>query len=299
MEVFSDFQCPACKQLYKTTNQQLLDNYVNTNKVYLVHRDFPLPMHAHSRVAARYVRAAAQLGKAEQAEQALFQNQEKWEQSGDIDGTLAAVLPAADMTKIRAQAKGTALDPGIDKDVALGKTYNVNQTPTTIIHFKGRPIGGGIVSYDVLRQFLGQLLQRWRFITRICDRPQRGRAVIWLGVSSGGFSSRRLFKTHHGYAPATLIGVALSFFAMQFDSYRILPVWSWLCDALPFVEIGLGLLFLLGWKLTSGTLLPLIMQVFYRRRSLYAMGLQIDGYFANPEPLNQDRVAHGPFLLVH
>ena len=161
MEVFSDFQCPACKQLYKTTNQQLLDNYVNTNKVYLVHRDFPLPMHAHSRVAARYVRAAAQLGRGEQAEQALFQNQEKWEQSGDIDGTLAAVLPAADMTKIRAQAKGTALDAGIDKDVALGKTYNVNQTPTTIIHFKGQtyPVVG-IVSYDVLRQFLDQLLSQ-------------------------------------------------------------------------------------------------------------------------------------------
>jgi protein-disulfide isomerase len=161
MEVFSDFQCPACKQLYKTTNQQLLDNYVNTNKVYLVHRDFPLPMHAHSRVAARYVRAAAQLGKGEQAEQALFQNQEKWEQSGDVDGTLAAVLSAADMTKIRAQAKGTALDAGIDKDVALGKTYNVNQTPTTIIHFKGQtyPVVG-IVSYDVLHQFLDQLLSQ-------------------------------------------------------------------------------------------------------------------------------------------
>ena len=38
MEVFSDYQCPACKQLYKTTNQQLLDNYVNASKVYLIHR---------------------------------------------------------------------------------------------------------------------------------------------------------------------------------------------------------------------------------------------------------------------
>ncbi|HVO58652.1 MAG TPA: thioredoxin domain-containing protein [Dongiaceae bacterium] len=159
MEVFSDFQCPACKQLYKTTNQPLLDNYVHTSKVYLVHRDFPLPMHAYSRVAARYVRAAAQLGRAEQAEQALFQNQEKWEQTGDIDGTLAAVLSPADMTKIRAQAKGTALDTVIDKDVALGKIYNVNQTPTTIIHYKGQtyPVVG-VLSYDLLHQFLDQLL---------------------------------------------------------------------------------------------------------------------------------------------
>jgi len=161
LEVFSDFQCPACKQLYKTTNQLLLDNYVNTNKVYLIHRDFPLPMHAYSKIAARYVRAASQLGKSEQAEKALFDNQEKWEQSGDVDGILAAALSAADMTKIRAVAKGTSLDAVIEKDVTLGKGYNVNQTPTTIIHYKGQtyPVVG-VVSYDVLHGFLDQLLSQ-------------------------------------------------------------------------------------------------------------------------------------------
>ena len=161
MEVFSDFQCPACKQLYRTTNQLLLDNYVNTNKVYLIHRDFPLPMHAYSRIAARYVRAASQLGKSEQAEKALFENQEKWEQSGDVDGILAGALSAADMGKIRAVAKGTSLDPVIDKDVTLGKGYNVNQTPTTIIHHKGQtyPVVG-VVNYDVLHSFLDQLLSQ-------------------------------------------------------------------------------------------------------------------------------------------
>src|SRR5262249_12238479 len=43
MEVFSDFQCPACKTLFVTTNRPLMDNYVSTSKVYLIHRDFPLP----------------------------------------------------------------------------------------------------------------------------------------------------------------------------------------------------------------------------------------------------------------
>lgn len=161
MEVFSDYQCPACKQLYKTTNQQLLDNYVNGSKVYLIHRDFPLPGHAYSRIAARYVRAAAQLGKVEPAEQALFNNQEKWEVSGDVDGTVAAVFSPSDMAKIRTAAKGNSLDPIIDRDVALGKGYNVNQTPTTVIHYKGQtyPVVG-VVSYDVLHQFLDQLLSQ-------------------------------------------------------------------------------------------------------------------------------------------
>lgn len=161
MEVFSDFQCPACKALFLKINQKLMDNYVITGKVYLVHRDFPLAMHAYSRVAARYARAAAQLGKGEPVEQVLFENQEKWEQNGDVDGTVAKVVSPAEMNKIRALVKGATLDPLIDKDFALGQGYRVNQTPTTIIHSKGQTIPVvGQVSYDDLKSLLDHLLSQ-------------------------------------------------------------------------------------------------------------------------------------------
>jgi protein-disulfide isomerase len=161
MEVFSDFQCPACKTLYTSTNRLIIDNYVNTGKVYLIHRDYPLPMHAYSRVAARYARAAAQIGKAESVEQGLFQTQEKWEASGDVDGTVAAALTPAEMAKVRALVKGGTLEPLIDKDYSLGQIYHVNQTPTTILHAKGQtyPVVG-VVSYDILHNFLDQLLSQ-------------------------------------------------------------------------------------------------------------------------------------------
>ena len=48
VEVFADFQCPQCRLFFLTTTQQLIDNYVSTGKVYLVHHDFPLNMHSHS-----------------------------------------------------------------------------------------------------------------------------------------------------------------------------------------------------------------------------------------------------------
>jgi protein-disulfide isomerase len=161
MEVFSDFQCPACKTLFTTTNRRLMEDYVSTGKVYLIHRDFPLPMHAYSRVAARYARAAAQLGKVEPVEQALFQNQEKWEQSGDVDGAVAAVLSPTEMTKVRALVKGGTVDPLIDKDYSLGQTYRVNQTPTTVFHSKGQTYPySGAMTYDILKTFLDQLLSQ-------------------------------------------------------------------------------------------------------------------------------------------
>jgi protein-disulfide isomerase len=160
MEVFSDFQCPACKSLYDATNRQLMDNYVNTGKVYLIHRDFPLPMHAHSKVAAQYSRAAAQIGKLEPVEEVLFQNQEKWEASGDVDGTVAKVLSPAEMTKVRGLVKSGAVDAFITKDQAIGNnTYRVNQTPTTIFHANGQTFPyAGVMSWDILKQFLDQLL---------------------------------------------------------------------------------------------------------------------------------------------
>lgn len=159
MEVFSDYQCPACKQLFTTTLQKVNEEYVNTGKVYLVHRDFPLPMHAYSRVAASYARAAARLGKGEAVELALFQNQEKWEANGDVKGTVAAVLSPAEMKKVEALVEAKTLEPLIEKDKQLGLGYAVNQTPTAEIHTRnGTTIPViGYVSYENLKTFLDQM----------------------------------------------------------------------------------------------------------------------------------------------
>jgi protein-disulfide isomerase len=159
VEVFSDFQCPACKNLYLNTNRQVMDNYVSTGKIYLIHRDFPLQMHAHSRTAALYARAAAQIGRVELVEQALFENQERWEASGDVEGIVASAVSAADMKKIRDLVKSGTLEPLIEKDLALGRMHNVNQTPTTEFYARGQTYPyAGQINYEFLKQFLDQLL---------------------------------------------------------------------------------------------------------------------------------------------
>jgi protein-disulfide isomerase len=161
MEIFSDFQCPACKQLFLNTTQRVMDNYVNSGKVYIIHRDFPLPMHAYSRIAAEYSRAAAHIGKTDAVEQALFQNQEKWEMNGDVKGTVAAVLTPAEMKKVQTLVDGKTLEPLIDRDKQLGQAIPVTQTPTSILHTKdgqSYPVVG-YVSFDVLKTLLDQLVK--------------------------------------------------------------------------------------------------------------------------------------------
>ncbi len=42
---FSDYQCPFCRRFVKQTLPELKKNYVDTGKVKIVHRDFPLSFH--------------------------------------------------------------------------------------------------------------------------------------------------------------------------------------------------------------------------------------------------------------
>jgi protein-disulfide isomerase len=161
MEVFTDFECPACKQLYLTTLQRVMDNYVNTGKIYMVHRDFPLAMHAYSMPAAIYARAACHIGRCQEVEDALFQNQEKWEMNGDVKGTVASVLSPAEMKRVDALVEGGTLMPLIEKDKQIGQAVPVTQTPTSIIHTRDGqtyPVIG-YVSYDVLKTLLDQLVK--------------------------------------------------------------------------------------------------------------------------------------------
>ena len=132
------------------------------------------------------------------------------------------------------------------------------------------------------------------------------RAVIWLGriVLAGIFIyagySKLFLPTMNPHPP---IAIALSLFALQVDSYQILPSWAvyWVAHTLPFAEIGLGLLLLVGWKLRIwATLITLVMLGFFIAvvRS-YAMGLQINcGCFANPEPLTIKTVLRDGALVA-
>jgi protein-disulfide isomerase len=161
MEVFSDFQCPACRELYFQTVRPVIDNYVSAGKVYLIHRDMPLPMHQHSKEAARYANAAARVRKMEKVVVALFDKQANWTADGNIDGVVAAALTPAEMNQVRKLVRSGTLDAGIDKDAALGTQFRVTQTPTTIITHKGvtYPVVG-VVSYNMLKTFLEQLLKQ-------------------------------------------------------------------------------------------------------------------------------------------
>jgi protein-disulfide isomerase len=161
VEVFSDFQCPSCKILYEDTLRPLVADYVNKGKVYLIHRDFPLSNHAHSREAAIYANAAFRVNKYEMVSAALFHQQTMWAANGKVEDAVASALSPAELQKVRALIKDPQMSLEMEQDIALGTKANVRQTPTMIFHHKGAayPVSGS-VNYPILRKFIDDLLSK-------------------------------------------------------------------------------------------------------------------------------------------
>lgn len=183
MEVFSDYECPSCGNFYENTLKTMISTYVAENKVYLVHHDFPLQMHRYSGQAARWSNAAAKIGKFQDVDGALFNNQAAWTESGDVAKYVQSALSSADFARVAAimrpcmatpppQSKADsslpAADPNcsVDKyiveDIGLGYKVPVKGTPTFVITHKGKTYSpmGSPVGWPVLKQFFDSLLSQ-------------------------------------------------------------------------------------------------------------------------------------------
>ncbi len=177
MEVFTDYQCPSCRNLYENTLRPMINDYVASGKVYLVHHDFPLPMHKYGFEAARWANAAARVGEFASVEAALYDNQDSWGTDGNIAKYVSAAMSGADFKRVEklmdgclvptsveaAQGShGCALDAYIEEDRAIGMRIPVTATPTYVITYKGQhlPPASGFVSWPILKQFFDSLLSQ-------------------------------------------------------------------------------------------------------------------------------------------
>ena len=159
IDLFSDFECPACKSLHEQTVTRVKEDFARQGKIRLVHHDFPLPQHKQARRAATLAAAADKLGKFDVVADALFKQQETWSKAGNVDDVVDSVLTPAERKKIDELAKDPAIAKNIEADIQLGNRMQVNSTPTMVITHNGKPSPVvGVVSYQVLSKYLNSLL---------------------------------------------------------------------------------------------------------------------------------------------
>jgi uncharacterized membrane protein YphA (DoxX/SURF4 family) len=130
------------------------------------------------------------------------------------------------------------------------------------------------------------------------------RLVIWIGrLLLGGIfiyaGYSKAFLPNHNYWPYFFLKLSLtmniSHFADQVAAFQLLPAWGaqFVAHTLPFTEIVLGLLLLIGWRLRIwATMLTLIMLGFFGAvLRAYLLHMDINcGCFATPEPINLKKV---------
>jgi protein-disulfide isomerase len=159
IDLFSDFECPACKSLHEQTIKRVKEEFALKGKIRLVHHDFPLPQHKHARRAAVLAAAADRLGKYDEVADALFRQQESWSKSGNVDAVVDAVLTPDEQKKLREIAKDPAIVANIERDIQLGQRMKVSSTPTMIVTHDGKPNPVvGVVSYAVFSKYLNTIV---------------------------------------------------------------------------------------------------------------------------------------------
>jgi protein-disulfide isomerase len=160
-EIYSDYQCQSCAIAFANSVPQLVNDYVKTGKVKLIHRDFPLPQHQYARLAAKYVNAAGKLGFYDAAVDYVFKTQSVWEKDGSLDAHMSKLLPPQAMAKVRLLvANDRTLDETIAADLAMAAKDKINQTPSMVVVANGkRQLIVPVPSPNLLKSYLDDLLR--------------------------------------------------------------------------------------------------------------------------------------------
>jgi protein-disulfide isomerase len=159
---FGDYQCPSCRMFWVDVEPRLKKDYIDTGKVKLVFRDFPIvENHPEAIVAAMAAQCAAEQGKYWQYHDKLFREQ-------DRRGEGIVRFKVTDLKKWGADLRldTAALNQCIDserykdevaKDYADGIAVGIRGTPTFFIN--GRVIGGA-QPYPVFKTVIDEALKK-------------------------------------------------------------------------------------------------------------------------------------------
>jgi protein-disulfide isomerase len=160
---FSDYQCPFCYRFFSQSLQKLKQQYIDTGKVKLVFRNFPLSIHPQAKSAAVAAQCAGKQDAYWKMHDALFSNQRRL--GPPLYQELAEKLKLDTKVFQECTRDNAQVSKAINVDFVYGESLGVSGTPT---FFVGRVQDGQIVDvkqivgaqpYQVFAQALDALLR--------------------------------------------------------------------------------------------------------------------------------------------
>ena len=134
---FSDFQCPFCARFYVQTLPLIEQEYLDTGKVNLVYRDFPLQIHANAVPAHIASECADEQGQFWEYHDVLFERQKEWESIPREDIATILIQYSEDLELDRDTFElclgSNVMSLEIQKDYQDGVKYGVRGTPAFFV----------------------------------------------------------------------------------------------------------------------------------------------------------------------
>ncbi len=142
IDVWEDFQCPACKSYSENIEPDVIKNLVETGKVYYTFHFFPFleqfgnpPTHESHQAASAAMCASSQ-GRFWDFHDMLFTNWTGENEGGFSDARLMAMAEALglDMPTFTACFQSDQFRAEIDQDMSAGQTIGVQGTPSVFVN---------------------------------------------------------------------------------------------------------------------------------------------------------------------
>ena len=160
---FGDYQCPFCARFFSSTELQIRQDYIKTNKAKMVWRDFAF-LGPESTEAALASQCAAEQSKFWAYHDKIFEAEiaDGKENNGNLsDDFLKSV--ASELGLNRVQFDGCLSSQKyaneVQKDYDDGTAIGVNGTPTTFINGK---LVSGAASYSTIQSMIDEALTATR-----------------------------------------------------------------------------------------------------------------------------------------
>lgn len=149
---FSDYECFFCARYSLQTFPQIDENYIQTGKVKLIFRDYPLGFHQHARKAAEASECADEQGKYWEYHHLLFENHEALDNESLKQYAVDLGLDATIFNECLDSGK---MAQEVEKDFQDGVSYGIKGTPTFFIN--GIKVVGA-QPYEAFQQIIEQEL---------------------------------------------------------------------------------------------------------------------------------------------
>jgi protein-disulfide isomerase len=135
---YADFQCPQCADFDLVQMPDIKRRLIDTGKLRLVIRDFPLDqVHPEARLSAHAVACAADQGRFEQMKFGVYSTQARWSMRGDRKA-YGILGDAAEQAGVNRADWEACMEAGshaarIEASLAEGVRVGVGSTPTLLI----------------------------------------------------------------------------------------------------------------------------------------------------------------------